>query len=652
MTSARLQKLITILRRVHPEADAEDVADWLWLAAHIPPQASTEKETSPVSPRIEETSLTEGKSSREETDKPFQAEAEKPHELPALETETPAEQEPSAELYAPSSDSDAKTTSGMPFRTPGGRALPHPLEITRALHPLMRRIAVPGTRILDEEATVRQIADSGVWLPVFRAKQERWLELALVFDDSPSMRLWHRTLKELRNLLMQQGTFRDVRVWKLKTSGKDQSVSLHPETSIFLPSPSGRGAGGEGRHYKELINPARARLILVLSDCVSPAWQGAELIKWLDAWGREHPLSLVQLLPQDLWQQTRLRSARLLKVTTPEPACANHRLQTRRSALAWLKPDQPTGLPLPLTTLEPDFLADWARFIAGNGSVVLPAFALKPIPLTDTSTPTPIDEDKRYQAFRAAASPVAFKLACFLAASPLTLPVMRLVQAALVSESGQTHLAEFFLSGLIKRVNSDEEISDPDEIEYEFLSDGLRNRLLDAGLMTDAVRVFDEVSKYIEEHYGIRMDIRALLVEPDNAAITDLEGILSLKQFRVFATVTARVLRRLDKRYWALADRLEGKVPLPDFSSFRDSLAAGGFGPEMVSLEHTALEFEMGDERGESDENPVHSVNLSPFAVGKYPVTFEEYDTFCEATGREKPDNYSWGRDIAKLYNL
>ena len=45
----------------------------------------------------------------------------------------------------------------------------------------------------------------------------------------------------------------------------------------------------------------------------------------------------------------------------------------------------------------------------------------------------------------------------------------------------------------------------------------------------------------------------------------------------------------------------------------------------------------------EADERP-HRVRVDGFAMGQYEVTFEEYDRFCAATGREKPDDESWGR--------
>ena len=65
--------------------------------------------------------------------------------------------------------------------------------------------------------------------------------------------------------------------------------------------------------------------------------------------------------------------------------------------------------------------------------------------------------------------------------------------------------------------------------------------------------------------------------------------------------------------------------------------------PEMIELPGGT--FTMGEKNGAEDERPLHQVTLSPFSIGKYPVTFEEYDAFCEATGKEKPDDHGWGRE-------
>jgi len=58
--------------------------------------------------------------------------------------------------------------------------------------------------------------------------------------------------------------------------------------------------------------------------------------------------------------------------------------------------------------------------------------------------------------------------------------------------------------------------------------------------------------------------------------------------------------------------------------------------------------FTMGSpstEQGRQDDEIQHEVTLSAFKMTKYPVTFEQYDLFCEATGRTKP----WGRERGNL---
>ena len=47
-----------------------------------------------------------------------------------------------------------------------------------------------------------------------------------------------------------------------------------------------------------------------------------------------------------------------------------------------------------------------------------------------------------------------------------------------------------------------------------------------------------------------------------------------------------------------------------------------------------------------------YEVTLSAFSIGQYPVTFEEYDRFCDATGREKPDDEGWGRRTRPVINV
>ncbi len=66
--------------------------------------------------------------------------------------------------------------------------------------------------------------------------------------------------------------------------------------------------------------------------------------------------------------------------------------------------------------------------------------------------------------------------------------------------------------------------------------------------------------------------------------------------------------------------------------------------PEMVRIEGGT--FTMGDvfERKNPDSTPVHEVTLQDFRIGKYEVTYEEYDAFAKRTGRKLPEADSMGR--------
>jgi|GEM_PF-3353505 len=78
--------------------------------------------------------------------------------------------------------------------------------------------------------------------------------------------------------------------------------------------------------------------------------------------------------------------------------------------------------------------------------------------------------------------------------------------------------------------------------------------------------------------------------------------------------------------------------------------------PEMVQVEGGT--FTMGwlnkerDGDGNNDEKPAHEVRLDTFSISKYQLTFNEFDAFCEVTGRKKPEDRGWGRDRRPAINV
>ena len=59
--------------------------------------------------------------------------------------------------------------------------------------------------------------------------------------------------------------------------------------------------------------------------------------------------------------------------------------------------------------------------------------------------------------------------------------------------------------------------------------------------------------------------------------------------------------------------------------------------------------FDIGSPDSEADrlpsEGPRKAVAIREFELGRFPVTFDEYDAFCEAVGHSKPQDFGWGRE-------
>ena len=74
--------------------------------------------------------------------------------------------------------------------------------------------------------------------------------------------------------------------------------------------------------------------------------------------------------------------------------------------------------------------------------------------------------------------------------------------------------------------------------------------------------------------------------------------------------------------------------------------------PDMVPVQSGT--FQMGDveQLGDSWRNPVHPVTIESFKLGKYEVTFDEYDRFAIATGRDLPNDQKWGRGQSPVINV
>lgn len=564
-----ITSLITILHDNQLEPTAEELADILWFTIQIKPSfASTTAvtETTPTLSDEQSPVVPESQAQTEQTFATHSPSSETQVKMAKLPTQTPATlQIPDNYPLYPHTETEQATgfqpIKGHSLKTPAATFLPGALELKRALRPLMRRITSRQRYILNEAATVEQIAEQRIYLPVLQGVPEREFEIALVIDRSNTMIIWQPTLAELRILLEHHGAFRNVRIWNLKSDVETEQVQLYADTITQSSRP---------HHPQELIAPSKRRLIWIVTDCISSPWYQGTMLPLLELWTQHHPVAIVQMLPQPLWTSSALEEATIVNFRATAPGLATTRLTLIKEEETFLFEEAEqtldtmakNSIKVPLLTLEPEAFALWARLVTGKSDAWIPGILLEKNqpenqdnnqPQSDTATKSP-SAQQRIDNFYATASPMAQKLAEYLAAMPLTLPVMRLVQQVMLPKSRQIHLAEVFLGGLLRR------ISPPTSHAYLRLydfHDGVRELLLNSVSTPEVIQVIvnQEISTYIEQHLGKILDFPALLADPKATGDIKIpEGT------QHFARIGVKVLQRLGGKYGQLAKKVAKKI--------------------------------------------------------------------------------------------
>ncbi|KOV63267.1 SAV_2336 N-terminal domain-related protein [Streptomyces sp. MMG1121] len=435
--------------------------------------------------------------------------------------------------------------AGFPVRAPAAGALPGLLGLEKALRALGRYR--PGSargedERIDEEATADRAALSGILLPVTRPGRRRRCDVQLLMDTGPAMAVWGQLVEELRQACQQSGAFASVRVHQLYAGHAGQSAVPLVGTTA-----------GPGRHTRlrpadELHDPTGRCVTFVISDCVGPLWQDGSAQRLLHTWPRTAPLAVVQPLPPRLWGRTALPAEPGVLVRQAE---VGGRLVFLPDDEPWEEP-APDARPVPVLQPTPDAFGAFARLLAGAGPTSARAWAAltgpRTAPPSSVGAYAPSD-DELLRAFRAGASPGALRLAVYLAAAPLTLPVMQLVQRAMLPDTGPMELAEVLLGGLLRQLPGTED-------QPCFVYPGRVQDLLLASLDQDAAGlVLKHCSAYVERHFGRGTRNFAALAAarlgdrdpgggagplPEDAGTQEGSGGVEAE---LFARVPARVLR-------------------------------------------------------------------------------------------------------------
>lgn len=380
----------------------------------------------------------------------------------------------------------------LTFGVPAAPVLPAPLELTRALRPLQRYhpASAPLRRALDETATAERSARAGgMVMPVFRGIRRGDAILQCVMDASSSMLVWDRMFGELQRIFAQLGAFRDVQVRYLHQA---------PDGGCAV-SRSSDAAAGPLHSADRLSDPTGRRVTVVISDCAGPLWHSGRAHRLLHQLACQSPVAVLQPLPQRMWNRTRLpvTFGSLSRGDGPTGAALLKVAEDAGTGPAV----HPGALAVPVLPPTADALGAWARLLSGTGAARIAGAvgwvrADQPAAAAQRSGGS-LSSLQLVSRFRSVASPAAGQLAVHLAAAPLYLPVMQLVQRTMLPHSGPSELAEVLLSGLLTRADGG-----GGRGQWYAFEPGVQDALLGPLGRDEALLVLKHCSQYIEQRFG------------------------------------------------------------------------------------------------------------------------------------------------------
>ena len=417
------------------------------------------------------------------------------------------------ELYQPFQAPEGMPgTPGRAILIPAGRSLPRRLELARSLRPFQRPWTAGRPTRLDIAATVDGFAHSRELMPVFGSATERWFELILVVDGCASMAVWRDTARELRQVLERTGAFRKINSWQL--DGSAAGIRL-------------RGSGGRPLNPDQVKSSGRRRVVVVLSDCTATWWRDGRAWGLLRDWARAVPTALVNPLPPKLWRYMGLDLPAVRVSPSLTPGQPNTSLRFHRPPMLGRSGQGTDWIPLPALALTPRGLGLWARMFMRADDRGCDAVLIPPRQLLEGSTrggqagdssaqgsPAPQDDPGDWDvviAFLHHASPLAARIAAvatLLDTDTIDLSVLRLISQQLVPEYAVPDLAEVVVSGLftVTAENADQVVLT--------MKPGVRPRLRRLLGAREYWRMREAVSRHIAASPAAATGTTAILRDP------------------------------------------------------------------------------------------------------------------------------------------
>jgi len=391
--------------------------------------------------------------------------------------------------------------------------------------------------VFDDEESVEYIANTNIWNIILKPKKELKYNLFILVEQSESMDIYNELIIDFVKAVDRFSIFKNIKVYYIKQY-KD-SFNLYKDkknkTKLSL---------------KALNSDNQRNFTMILSDCISSGWGDKRGYTLFEKLTKITPLSIINMLPQRLWRRTPLKSSRRVKFTHKK-SFLNDTLVSDIDEV-----DIKDNIKVPMTTLESIPLKQWSNLVAGKknnwlyGSIFEANVFNKmtDIEIKDNTINTADDIVKNFDKYT---SPIAKKLAIYFSTVPLSMDIMKIVQKENLQEANYTHLAEVFLSGLLKK--SDKK-TNTDDVIYEFI-EGVQEILFARLSLHKKIDILSHNSSFISNNIGSVIDFQALLENPSLES-----GIALSDNDKVFAHIVADVFKEMGGKYTDVAQELESGI--------------------------------------------------------------------------------------------
>jgi len=456
---------------------------------------------------------------------------------------------------------------------------------------------------IDEVKSADYIANTGIFNPIFKLEKfyEPYFNLNILIDTNESMFLWQESIKHFVEELKYSNYFREVRHFNFN-SGQEQVVFKNRATL----------------QQEKVLN-------LVFTDTVGRAWRNNQMFLLLDEFSKTSFTAIVSMLPKQMWQRTSLREgeSRFMKNRKFPPT--NKSLKAEYDFIE--KSFSKSSIKIPVIPYDETAFEYLSKVIlATKGSLIDTRIFedLEPIGLEDENRA--LDAITRVKRFFNSAQPKTKELAIYCSVLPLNNEIIKEVIRR--KQLGNVDaFAEFYFGGLLDKSK---------KVElgvYEFY-DGVQRELLQYISIEVAKELWEILREVIPKSLGVRLGFIELLNEVDSGEELD-------EKEKAIVDLLIKILAEKGAFYQKDIDKLNSLIDMDEVKNYKNT----------IYLKNNT--YQMGSNGGHDNEKPIHTITFDyDFEIAKTPVTFEEYDLYCEDINTKKPSDNGWGRGKRPVINV